>query len=306
LFFISIEVWFWPFWHTGVKEPLEAMNKKTIEKEISFSGKTLQTGKEVRVTCKPAESEIGIVFRRVDLEGAPEVNLSGAAFSDSGERRSVIGSGMAQIQTVEHLLAALWGLEIDNILVEIDGDEPPVLDGSALGFMKLLKNAGVSEQAAIREFIEIKEQEKVEENGSLITVYPGRSFSVSYLIDYSVNSIGRQVFDIGLDPDSFEKEIAPARTFCLKAEAEALLKAGLGQGATTDNTLVMGEEGPVGTELRFSDEPVRHKILDLVGDFYLLGRPVLGRIVAEKSGHNLNAKMVRRIYEKYVNKESQI
>jgi UDP-3-O-acyl-N-acetylglucosamine deacetylase len=140
----------------------------------------------------------------------------------------------------------------------------------------------------------------------LITVYPGRSFSVSYLIDYSVNSIGRQVFDIGLDPDSFEKEIAPARTFCLKAEAEALLKAGLGQGATTDNTLVMGEEGPVGTELRFSDEPVRHKILDLVGDFYLLGRPVLGRIVAEKSGHNLNAKMVRRIYEKYVNKESQI
>ena len=125
-------------------------------------------------------------------------------------------------------------------------------------------------------------------------------FSISYTIDYDVASIGRKEFSIYLDQQSFEKEIAPARTFCLKEEAAALLKAGLGRGANTDNTLVMADDGPVGTTLRFPDEPVRHKILDLIGDLYILGRPVIGKITANKSGHSLNAELVKRIYEKHM------
>ncbi|MFQ5953108.1 MAG: UDP-3-O-acyl-N-acetylglucosamine deacetylase [Candidatus Omnitrophota bacterium] len=276
------------------------MNKKTIEKEVSFSGKALQTGEEVRVTCKPAGPDAGITFRRVDLENKPEMQLKGAGFIDVGHRRSVIGSDSATVQTVEHFLAALWGLEIDNILIEIEGAELPALDGSAMAFVKLLKEAGTVEQSVSREFVKITRKEEIKEGDSSIAVYPADSFSVSYLIDYNVGSISREVFDIELDKDSFEKEIAPARTFCLKEEAEALLRAGLGQGATLENTLVMDEKGPVGTTLRFPNEPVRHKVLDLVGDFYLFGRPVLGKVVAEKSGHSLNVKMIQRLYEKFL------
>lgn len=276
------------------------MNKKTIEREVVFSGKALQTGKDVSVTCRPAGPDEGIVFRRIDLPDKPELSLKDAAFADAGLRRSVIGDSSATVQTVEHILAALWGLEIDNIVIEIDGAELPALDGSSIEFLKLFKKAGTSEQPVGREFIEITDEEEVKEGDSSLKVLPGEAFSVSYLIDYDIKSIGRESFDIKLDADSFENEIAPARTFCLKKEAEALLKAGLGQGATLKNTLVMDDDGPVGTELRFPNEPVRHKILDLVGDFYLLGRPVLGKVVAERSGHSLNAQMVRKIYEKYV------
>ena len=276
------------------------VNKKTIEREVTFSGKALQTGKDISVTCRPAGKNEGIVFRRIDLDNRPELHLKDASFTDAGQRRSVIGTSAATVQTVEHILAALWGLEIDNIVIEIDGAELPALDGSAIEFLNLFKKAGLSEQPAGREFIEITDEEELKEGASLLKVAPGKSFSVSYFIDYNVRSIGREVFDIKLDACSFEKEIAPARTFCLKKEAEALLAAGLGQGATLENTLVMDDDGPVGTDLRFPNEPVRHKVLDLVGDFYLLGRPILGRIIAERSGHSLNAKMIRKIYEKYV------
>jgi UDP-3-O-acyl N-acetylglucosamine deacetylase len=212
----------------------------------------------------------------------------------------VIGAGDVQIHTAEHFLAALWGLKIDNIIVEIDKAELPALDGSAADFIKLFKSAGLAEQEDPREVIKITEKEEIKEGSSSLTVFPGEGLSVSYLIDYGTSSIGREVFQIKLDADSFEKEIAPARTFCLKKEAEALLQAGLGRGATLENTLVMDDDGPVGTAMRFPNEPVRHKILDLIGDFYLLGRPILGRIVAERSGHELNTKMVRKIYQRYV------
>jgi UDP-3-O-acyl N-acetylglucosamine deacetylase len=197
-------------------------------------------------------------------------------------------------------MAALWGLEIDNMIVDISGAELPALDGSAAEFIRLLKSAGLEEQPALREYIKITEKEEIKESDSSLSVFPDESFRVSYLIDYKISSIGREVFDMDPGRDSFEKEIAPARTFCLKSEAEALLRAGLGKGATYENTLVLDDDGPVGTTLRFPNEPVRHKVLDLIGDFYMLGKPIIGRVAAERSGHSLNAKMVRRIYEKYV------
>jgi len=279
------------------------MNKKTIEKEISFEGKALQTGEEVRLWCKPAGISDGILFKRTDLEASPVIALKDALFS-SGDRRSMLSSadGACRIQTVEHFLAALWTLEIDNIIVELSGSELPALDGSSLEFIKKLKSAGLKEQSAPREFIKISEKEEVSEGTGKLTIFPDEVFSVSYHIDYGPGVIKSETFTIYPERDCFEKEIAPARTFCLKAEAEALLKAGLGRGATYENTLVLDETGPVGTTLRFPNEPVRHKILDLVGDLYLLGQPIIGRVEAQRSGHKINGKMMRKIYEKYARK----
>lgn len=280
-------------------------SQKTIKREICFSGKALQTGNKVNVFCKPLCQDSGIVFKRVDLCGSLPLCLSDAIFSGDYVRRSTIVLGDAQVQTVEHFLAALWGLGIDNMLVEIDGIELPAMDGSAKTFLEMLKTAETIEQSAPREIIKILEPDTIEESGSCLTVIPYDGFSVSYTIEYKTPSIGTEVFDIELDASSFEKEIAPARTFCLKEEAETLLRAGLGKGADFENTLVMDEEGPIGTVLRFPNEPVRHKILDLAGDFYMLGKRILCRVVALKSGHALNAKMVKKIYDKYVSKQDK-
>ncbi|MEA3489436.1 MAG: UDP-3-O-acyl-N-acetylglucosamine deacetylase [Candidatus Omnitrophota bacterium] len=278
---------------------MDTGNQRTIGGDVRFSGRALQTGRDVTAVCRPAEADEGIIFTRTDLSGCPSLRLSEALFSGSRDRRSTVG-GARGVQTVEHFLAALWALGIDNIRVEVSGEELPSLDGSARDFFGALEAADFKEQSAPRRFIRILEEERVEEDGRSVAVFPGERFSISYLIDYKVASIGREEFTIELDRDSFKKEIAPARTFCLKSEAEALLTAGLGQGATLENTLVLDDDGPIGTALRFSNEPVRHKILDLVGDLYMLGRPVIGRVVAQKSGHALNAKMVRKIYEKYI------
>jgi UDP-3-O-acyl N-acetylglucosamine deacetylase len=278
-------------------------SKKTIKKEISFSGKALQAGAEVHVICKPAGPNEGIVFKRLDLDNKPTFSLKEGIFTEA-HRRSAVGSGPAAVHTVEHFLAALWALEIDNILVEIDNAELPALDGSASEFLRLLKEAGTVDQDATREIIKIIESERIEKGASSIEVAPSEGFSISYLIDYSVPSIGREIFEFDGNKDSFADEIASARTFCLKKEALFLRLLGLGKGANYDNTLIMGSKGPVKTELRFPNEPLRHKILDLVGDLYLLGRPIQGKVTAEKTGHALNLKMIRRIYEKYVDKNN--
>ncbi|MBU0570426.1 MAG: UDP-3-O-acyl-N-acetylglucosamine deacetylase [Candidatus Omnitrophica bacterium] len=277
-------------------------NQKTIGKEIRFRGRSLQGGKNIEVACKPSRVGSGIVFLRNDLPYEAPIRVGDLVITDGPARRSTIVFNGASIQTVEHFLAALWGLEIDNIVVEVRGAELPALDGSAAGFLNVLKEAGVEEQTSARHIIKIDETLSVQDKTSSITIVPAEKFSILYRIDYDCPAIGREEFEIEPDRDSFEREIAPARTFCLKKEAEALLAAGFGQGATLENTLVMDDSGPVGTTLRFSNEPVRHKILDLIGDLYLLGMPIVGKVTAERSGHSLNAKMVRKIYEKYSEK----
>jgi UDP-3-O-acyl N-acetylglucosamine deacetylase len=273
--------------------------QKTIKKEISFTGKALQTGCDVSILCKPQEADKGITFKRIDLAGKPVVELKEAIFSSNHQRRSTIGVGVMEIQTVEHFLAALWALEIDNILIELNEKELPAMDGSSLVFYETLKSAGIQEQSADRRYIKVEEPERIEKGTSSIEVLPSDTFKVSYEIDYNVASINKEIFAIEPDRENFEQELAPARTFCLKEEAEALLKMGLGKGANYDNTLVLEDEGPIGTEFRFSNEPVRHKVLDLIGDFYILGRPIIGQVVAKKSGHALNGAMIKRLYEKY-------
>lgn len=275
--------------------------QKTIKEEVTFEGKGLQTGRKVRVKCKPASADSGVVFKRLDLEYSPEIRLRDAVFSENRERRrTTIGLGKVQVQTVEHFLASLWALEVDNLLVEVDGEELPALDGSAIEFFTSLKEAGTTEEDSPRKVIKIEEGIHLKDGERAISVLPKEGFSVSYLIDYNVGCIEKKTFEIELNEESFRREIAPARTFCLKREALLLFLSGMGRGANFRNTLILGNKGPVGTKFRFPDEPVRHKVLDLIGDLYLLGMPLEGRIVAEKSGHKLNSELAKRIYEKYV------
>ena len=271
--------------------------EKTIEKEFFLEGKGLQTGKPVKVFFYPGEENKGIIFARKDLKDSPPVSLNELSSLDT-DRRSKIGMGGGEyIETVEHILAALWGAEIDNIKIELDGPELPALDGSALLFLKALKKSGIKKQDSPRRLFEIKEPLWIEDKESFLGVFPSSAFKVSYMLDYPSSAIGRQFFSKELNPQVFEEEIAPARTFCLKEEAEALLKQGYGRGADFKNTLVMDKNGPIDNALRFPDEPVRHKVLDLIGDLYLLGRPIRGRLIAVRSGHKLNLELVKKIKE---------
>ncbi|MFC1570161.1 UDP-3-O-acyl-N-acetylglucosamine deacetylase [Candidatus Omnitrophota bacterium] len=281
-------------------------NERTIAREALLEGKALQTGKRCRMILKPAPAASGIVFRRTDLEGVPEIKLEEAVVSGEYKRRSTIALGRVQIQTVEHFLAALWGLGIDNIIVELNGPELPAMGGSAVEFLDSLKEAGLEEQSENRRYIRIDEKIEVTDGERKIEIDPSESFSVSYDIDYkNVPCIKQEVFELELTADSFREEIAPARTFCTKKEALLLFLAGIGRGANFKNTLVLGNKGPVGTSFRFPNEPVRHKVLDLIGDLYMLGKPIVGRVVAKRSGHALNAEMVRKIHEKYLKKQSK-
>ncbi len=276
------------------------MKQKTIKKEVRFAGKALQTGKHVVMICRPEREGGGISFTRTDINDPVTIKLGELMSSSSNKRRSTIGLGKVQVQTVEHFLAALWALGIDNLSVEISGAELPAMDGSALGFFTPLKEAGTVEQDMEQRCIKITEPIVVENGDRSISIVPADDFSVSYSIDYEVGCIGKEEFNITPDTDSFEKEIAPARTFCLLREAVLLFLTGLGRGATFNNTLILGNKGPVGTKFRLPNEPVRHKILDLIGDLYMLGRPIIGKVVAKRSGHSLNAEVIKKIAEQYI------
>ena len=273
--------------------------QKTIENTVSVEGIGLQTGKKVKLTLKSSPANSGISFARTDLPDRPSINLQSISLGDPGsaERRTTLGFGPMQIQTTEHLLSALSGLSIDNVIIELDSVELPGLDGSAKGFVGLLKKAGIVEQDSARRFLKVDKVLWCSAGESLLAVFPDEGFKVSYTLSYKAAALGTQFYSLKVDGSNFEGEIAPARTFCLEEEARELLKRGLGKGANYENTLVMGKEGPVKTVLRFPDEPVRHKILDLIGDLYILGVPVVGHVVAIKSGHTLNMELVKKLKE---------
>ena len=272
--------------------------QRTIERAVTLSGVGLQTGKAVSMTLRPSPTGSGVNFVRTDIPNRPLLNvrsldLQGGLFNFA--RRTTLGTGPLQIQTTEHLLAALSGLSIDNIVVELDNEELPGFDGSAKDFVDLIKSAGYSFQDAPRAVLDIHNKVRCESDGASLEITPFDSFKISYTLDYPDPAIGKQYFDITVTEDTFEKDIAGARTFCLEKEVKILLAMGLGKGANYKNTLVLGDFGPIDNELRFPDEPVRHKILDLIGDLYLLGMPVKGHVVAIKSGHKLNMELVKKL-----------
>ncbi|MFA5145541.1 MAG: bifunctional UDP-3-O-[3-hydroxymyristoyl] N-acetylglucosamine deacetylase/3-hydroxyacyl-ACP dehydratase [Candidatus Omnitrophota bacterium] len=271
--------------------------QRTIGKEFNLKGIGLHTGNKVNITFKPAPADTGINFIRTDLPGKPMVKASVDCLllSSGSPRRTSIGRDKAEIQTIEHVMAALAGAGIDNILIEIDNAEVPGLDGSSLNFLEAIKTAGIVEQQQERRYYSLKEPIAVEEDGSSIIALPADELKISYTLNYNHPVLKTEFLELDMSPELFKNEIAGARTFCLEDEVTALQNQGLGRGANYENTLVVGKNGVIENKLRYSNEFVRHKMLDLIGDLYLIGSPLKAHIIALKSGHSLNLKLARKI-----------
>jgi UDP-3-O-[3-hydroxymyristoyl] N-acetylglucosamine deacetylase/3-hydroxyacyl-[acyl-carrier-protein] dehydratase len=274
--------------------------QKTIAREVAISGIGLHTAHEVRLVFKPAGADQGIVFVRVDLPGRPEIRAAVESLlpAEKFPRRTSLGCGGAEVHTVEHLMAVLSALGIDNLCVEMDNDEVPGLDGSSCGFFELLSAAGIVEQDKERRYFVVREPVFVEGAGSAIIALPHRGLKISYTLDYNHPRLGVEFLEFELSAEFFKNEIAAARTFCLESEAQQLQENGLGQGANYENTLVLGAQGVIGNKLRYENEFIRHKVLDLIGDLYLVGMPLKGHIIALKSGHSLNLELAGRINQR--------
>ena len=272
--------------------------QRTIAKAVFINGIGIHTGQPVSIRVLPAPADAGIVFVRTDLPQRHEIPVKSGQVVDEGHsiRRTTLSKDGVQVQTVEHVMAALWGTGIDNAYIEVTASEMPGLDGSSAPFVQQFKAAGTIEQAVPRRYFSVREPILVEEGESYIAVFPDESLKVSYMLDYNHPRLRSQFVSYRLNGSSFEETIAPARTFCLKQEAEALRTAGFGKGATYENTLVWGDEGVINNTLRFEDECARHKLLDLLGDLYLLGAHLRGRVIAMKSGHALNVKLIKKLH----------
>ena len=282
-------------------------NQRTISIPFTLSGVGLHKGTHVNVHFKPAGQNEGIKFVRVDLPGKPEIKLGEACVVTDPNitRCTAISNGDVVIVTVEHLTSVLWGVGIDNLIIEIDGDELPGLDGSGLEYLKAFKNAGIQEQNAPKQYYSIQEPIGVAQNGSSLLITPSDDFKISYTLNYDHPGLQSQFYSLTLNEESFEREIAPCRTFVLEKETKELRAQGLGKGANYTNTLVVGDEGVLDNTLRFPDEFVRHKILDCIGDLFLLGFPIRGHIFATKSGHALNRQLLKKVAEQKKKYESR-
>ena len=277
------------------------LRQRTIQKSISTKGVGLHSGRRVEITLRPAAPNTGIVFHRVDL---PEVVDFPAQANRVGDTRmaSVLQQGNARVSTVEHLMSALAGMGIDNLHVDLTGEEVPIMDGSAGTFVYLLRSAGLQEQAAAKQFlrvlktVEVQEGEGQELKWARLEPYDG--FALSFAIDFHHPAIDSTAnfAEVDFSKDSYAKTIARARTFGFVSEVEALRAAGLARGGSLDNAIVMDEYRVLNSDgLRYDDEFVKHKILDAIGDLYLIGKPLVARYVACKSGHSLNNRLARAL-----------
>jgi len=273
--------------------------QKTIKSEGKITGKGMFCGKEAKVVFRPAPADTGVTFVRTDV--AEPVRISAVAPNIAERsRRTTIKKGPVSIETIEHCLAAVNALEIDNVVVEVDGSELPAPDCSCAEYFKVLKRAGVVEQDVVRkEYVVNKPITITAGDASIYALpYAEDGLSLTYDLDYGGHTgIERQIFSCRLTPDDFEKHLAPARTFLLEAEAKQFQARGMGTHISPRDLLVIGSDGPIKNTYRFPNECVRHKIVDLIGDLALVGRAVKGRIVAYKSGHALNQQLARKLYE---------
>ncbi|HEY4310245.1 MAG TPA: UDP-3-O-acyl-N-acetylglucosamine deacetylase [Pirellulales bacterium] len=269
--------------------------QRTIEKNATVEGFGYWSGKDVRVEFRPAAPDTGVVFVRHDLPKPQRIQAHVAQRVET-PRRTTLRAGTASVEMVEHIMAALAGLRIDNCEVWVNTVEMPGCDGSSQPFVEALSAAGAVTQNALRTALVVREVTRLGDIDSWIEARPsaGPGMSIKFRIDYgSGNAIGRQTLTMPITPDSFCRELAPSRTFMLKSEADWLVAQGLGRRASTKDLLIFDGDGPIDNELRFRDECVRHKALDLVGDLALAGCDLIGHFVAHRSGHRLNAELVR-------------
>ncbi len=271
--------------------------QRSIARDVEVRGVGFLTGADVSLRFRPAEADTGVVFVRTDLPDRPSV-AAHIRHVVPRQRRTTLQHGAASVEMVEHVLAALAGLHIDNCTVEIDAPETPACDCSSQAFVEGLSAAGVAELDRERETLVIDRPISVREGQSVLTALPGdgEGLTLAYHLDYGrQTSIGAQSFFLDLSPESFRRELAPSRTFLLEAEAHALREAGVGSRTTEADLLIFGPDGVIGNRLRYPDECARHKVLDMVGDLSLLSKDLSGHVVAHRSGHQLNAALVRRL-----------
>ena len=273
------------------------LRQRTLKSLISTTGVGLHTGQKIRLVLRPAQPDTGVVFRRVDLNPIADIP---ARAESVGETRlsSCLVSGGAKVYTVEHLMSALSGLGIDNVFVDLDGPEVPIMDGSAAPFAFLIQAAGIEEQSAPKRFVRIKKRVEVAEGDKWARLEPfdGYRLSFSIVFNHPVIEKSNQSVSIDFAETSYLKEIARARTFGFMQDVEQLREDGLALGGGLDNAVVLDEYRVLNAEgLRFSDEFIRHKVLDAIGDLYLIGKPILGAFSAHKSGHALNNRLLREL-----------
>ena len=271
------------------------IRQRTLKNVIGATGVGLHTGKKVYLTLRPAPVNTGIVFRRVDLDPVAEIPAALDRVSDTRLSTTIEHNGV-RVSTVEHLMSAFAGLHIDNAIVELDSDEVPIMDGSAGIFVFLIQSAGIEMQSAPKQFIRISKPIEIRDGDKWARFEPYDGFKVSFSIDFDHPSMqsSAQEATIDLSKISFAKEVSRARTFGFLQDVEALQEAGLARGGSLDNAIVMDDFRVINDDgLRYGDEFVKHKILDAIGDLYLLGCPLIGSFCAHKSGHGLNNRLLR-------------
>ena len=279
--------------------------QRTLEKAVSCSGIGLHSGKTVHLTMKPAAVNHGIKFVRKDLPDNPSIPARFNCVVDTS-LATVIGSDGVIVSTVEHLMACLAGLSIDNVIVELDSYEVPVMDGSAGPFTRLILEAGIRELEAPRHFFILKEPIELEQDGKFVGAYPDDSFKITCHIEFEHPLIRSQSYTIEVVDHVFEREISRARTFGFLHEVEYMKRYGLARGGSLDNAVVIDENKVLNDEgLRYRDEFVRHKLLDCIGDFSLIGMPILAHIVTRKSGHAFNHAFLEKFFNEKASWQTQ-
>jgi len=268
--------------------------ERTLARPATCEGIGLHSGRHGSVRLVPAPAGTGRVFVRTDLGGV-EVAATIENLGPANHATCLV-RGEVRISTAEHLLAALYALGVDNVRIELDADEVPILDGSAAPFLRLIQEASIVEQDRPRRYITIARPLEITEDDKKISVHPCSEFRVTYAIDFEHPALGYQELTADLwGTQAFTEKLAPARTFVLERDVAALRRAGLARGGSLDNAVVIGEGGVIGGDLRYGDEPVRHKMLDLTGDLALLGRPLKGHVIAYRAGHDLHAALAQLI-----------
>jgi len=275
--------------------------QRTIGDSVSYTGTTLHSGEKVTVVFKPSPPNSGVTFVRADLPGKPSIKVrpENARYDRSVGRRTIVSCGGAEVHTVEHLLASVMGMGIDNITIEVDGFEAEVpFDGSASHIVGLLKKAGIVEQDAPKRYFVVTRPVSFRRDHVELHAVPHDGLRISFTIQYDNPHVGTQYASFEIDPEVFVEEVAPARTFVLFKDVDALRRAGMIKGGSIENAVVVKEDGIMNEEpLRFSDEFVRHKMLDLLGDLGLMGVPVRGHIIAVKSGHEYNVEFIKMLHK---------
>jgi UDP-3-O-[3-hydroxymyristoyl] N-acetylglucosamine deacetylase len=289
--FSGLSVLYWTV--TTIQLQICLHQEQTIRSAVECSGIGLHSGAPVRLRFVPAPPGTGIVFRRTDLDGfeveAISRNVARVSYATSLMKKGVL------ISTTEHVLSAFIGMGIDNAIVELDNLELPILDGSAQPFVEMIRQAGIRKQRRPRRYLRICRELELREGNKFIAVYPADSYSVAYSINFPHPLIGKETLEVTLSNGNYLRQIAAARTFGSREDERAMRNMGLIRGASSENCIVLTRDGLENGPLRFPDEFVRHKILDLVGDLALLGKQILGRVVADRAGHAMHTALVSRI-----------